>query len=117
MVSATITLASEAMDWIDRSMPPSMMTKLTPGRQHEEHGGVAGQLQQRRARRGTRAAASRPRAQSTTSVATGSHCRSRSRSRRRACHAGFAPSAPSDHVPDQLDLLRLAARRGVARGA
>ena len=30
MVSATITLASEAIAWIDRSMPPSMMTKLTP---------------------------------------------------------------------------------------
>ena len=25
-----MTLASEAMDWIDRSMPPSMMTKVTP---------------------------------------------------------------------------------------
>ena len=30
MVSATMTLASEAIDWIERSMPPSMMTKVTP---------------------------------------------------------------------------------------
>ena len=25
-----MTLASDAIDWIDRSMPPSMMTKVTP---------------------------------------------------------------------------------------
>ena len=25
-----MTLASEAIDWIERSMPPSMMTKVTP---------------------------------------------------------------------------------------
>ena len=30
MVSATMTLASDAIDWIERSMPPSMMTKVTP---------------------------------------------------------------------------------------
>ena len=30
MVSATITLASDAIAWIDRSMPPSMMTKPLP---------------------------------------------------------------------------------------
>ena len=29
-VSATTTLASEAMDWIERSIPPSMITKVTP---------------------------------------------------------------------------------------
>ena len=25
-----MTLASDAIDWIERSMPPSMMTKVTP---------------------------------------------------------------------------------------
>ena len=46
-VSATTTLAGEAMDWSERSMPPSMM-KGDTGREDEEGGGVAGEFEEGR---------------------------------------------------------------------
>ena len=51
-VSATTTLASDAIDWMERSMPPSMITKVTPVarmnrtavslREVDERGGLRG---------------------------------------------------------------------------
>ena len=80
-VSATMTLASEAMDWIERSIPPSMMTKVTPVARTNR---VAVSPPSWSSVAGARNSGwSEPTiATRTTSVTTGIHRRSRSRSRR-----------------------------------
>src|SRR3954452_22606033 len=108
MVSATITLASEAMAWIERSIPPSMMTKVWPVASTNRVAVSAARTSRLSTVRncGVTVPTTAHRA---TSVRTGIHCRSIS-SRNRATEV----LTGSHHVPDQVDLLGLVPGSGVS---
>src|SRR3954452_21349717 len=102
MVSATITLASEAMAWIERSIPPSMMTKVWPVASTNRVAVSAARTSRLSTVRncGVTVPTTAHRA---TSVRIGIHCRSMS-SRNRVTRV----LTGSHHVPDQVDLIGLA---------
>src|SRR5215218_1638264 len=107
MVSATITLASEAMAWIARSIPPSMMTKVWPVASTNRVAVSAARTRRLSAVRNCGVTVPTT-AHKASSVKTGVHCRSVS-SRNRAARALIG----SYHVADQVDLLGLVPGRGV----
>ena len=71
-----MTLASDAIDWIERSMPPSMMTKVTPVARMKSTAVSPASWSSVAGCRKTGWAMPTI-ATRTTSVASGSHCRSR----------------------------------------
>src|SRR5215212_4531933 len=101
MVSATITLASDAMAWIERSIPPSMTTKVWPVASTNKVAVSAARTRRLSTVRNLGVTVPTT-AHSATSVRTGIHCRSMS-SRNRATDV----LTRSYHVPDQVDLLGL----------
>src|SRR3954447_9313424 len=102
-----MTLASEAMAWIDRSIPPSMMTKLTPQARMNtvtvSLASCSSVLTDRK--RGSTAPIPTT---STSSVMAGTHRRSDSSEDRPRVMGGASVSWPSsNHLADEVDRPRL----------
>ena len=100
-----MTLASDAIDWMERSIPPSMMTKVTPVARMNSTAVSPARSMSARAARSSAATTPTSTTMSTASVASGSHFLKSS-----GCSALDSPVriVGSDHVSDEVDLARLA---------